>query len=129
MRIGELAASTGNSKDTIRYYEKVGLLHPEVRNKQRDYSRQDIEALEEIHRLKQVGFSLQEIKMLMEWSQHTDPTEKLTKAELHNILHIKELFHKKYEQVVQQEAHIRQIKEVLQKAGTKLAKLIEDNKS
>lgn len=39
MKIGELARRTGLSLDTIRYYERIGLLPPADRNaaRQRDY--------------------------------------------------------------------------------------------
>ena len=37
MKIGEFATCTGLSKDTIRYYEKIDLLHPEIKNKHREY--------------------------------------------------------------------------------------------
>jgi len=38
MKIGEFALCTGLSKDTIRYYEKINLLHPALKNNQREYN-------------------------------------------------------------------------------------------
>lgn len=37
MKIGELAKKVSCSVETIRYYEKVGLLHPAIRNKENNY--------------------------------------------------------------------------------------------
>jgi MerR family transcriptional regulator, repressor of the yfmOP operon len=128
MKISEFAEITGLSKDTIRYYEKIGLLHPEFKSKCRQYSKQDTEIIETILKLKQTGFSLQEIKMLFDWSQNTDQNEKLTYEEIQNLLQIKEIFQKKYVQMVQTEHHIKQIKKVLRKADYKLELLLEKNK-
>ena len=127
MKIGEFAQITGVSKDTIRYYEKMDLLHPQMRNNYRQYSKDDIETIETILKLKQTGFSLQEIKMLFNWSQTVDQNKKLTTDEIQDVLQIKEVFQKKYEQIVQKENHMRQIKAVLVKADKKISELLEKN--
>ena len=127
MKIGEFAQITGVSKDTIRYYEKMDLLHPEMINNYRQYTKDDIEIIETIFKLKQTGFSLQEIKMLFNWSQTVDQNKKLTTDEIHNVLQIKEVFQKKYEQIVQKEKHMKQIKAVLLKADKKMSDLLEKN--
>ena len=65
MRIGELAKQVGISSDTIRFYEKQGLLGETVNrqreNNYRDYSEAAIERLTLIARAKRLGFSLSEI--------------------------------------------------------------------
>ncbi|MBD8038572.1 MULTISPECIES: MerR family transcriptional regulator [Solibacillus] len=127
MKIGEFAECTGISKDTIRYYEKIGLLQPEVKNKHREYQNHDIILVETIIKLKQTGFSLQEIKMLIEWSNNTDQNKELTQEEVQNVLQIKELFQNKYEQKVQRENNIKQIKQVLRKVDYKIEQLLERN--
>ncbi|QDQ02188.1 MerR family transcriptional regulator [Lysinibacillus fusiformis] len=128
MKIGEFATCTGLSKDTIRYYEKLDLLHPETINKQREYNEEDIDVINAILKLKQTGFSLQEIKMLFEWSQNTDQNKKLTKEEVQNLLQIKVIFQKKFEQMLQKEDQIKQIKQVLLQADYKMEQLLEKNK-
>ncbi|MEK4128237.1 MerR family transcriptional regulator [Solibacillus sp. FSL W8-0474] len=127
MKIGEFAECTGISKDTIRYYEKIGLLQPEVKNKHREYQNHDIILVETIIKLKQTGFSLQEIKMLIEWSNNTDQNKELTQEEVQNVLQIKELFQNKYEQKVRRENNIKQIKQVLRKVDYKIEQLLERN--
>lgn len=127
MKIGEFAECTGISKDTIRYYEKIGLLQPELKNKHREYKNHDIILVETIIKLKQTGFSLQEIKMLIEWSNNTDQNKELTQEEVQNVLQIKELFQNKYEQIIQRENSIKQIKQVLRKADYKIEQLLERN--
>ncbi|MEK5432621.1 MerR family transcriptional regulator [Lysinibacillus sp. FSL R7-0073] len=128
MKIAEFAVCTGLSKDTIRYYEKMDLLHPEIKNKQREYNKKDIDIVETILKLKQTGFSLQEIKMLFEWSGNTDQNKKLKKEEIQNLLEIKVLFQEKYEQMLQKEHQIKQIKQVLLNTNSKINQLLEKNK-
>jgi MerR family transcriptional regulator, repressor of the yfmOP operon len=105
----------------------MDLLHPEIMNNYRQYTKDDIEIIETIFKLKQTGFSLHEIKMLFNWSQTVDQNKKLTTDEIHNVLQIKEVFQKKYEQIVQKEKHMKQIKAVLLKADKKITDLLEKN--
>lgn len=128
MKIGGFAERTGISKDTIRYYEKIGLLHPEIINKHREYNNNDVILMETIIKLKQTGFSLLEIKMLFDWSKNTDHNKNLTQEEIQNVLQIKEIFQNKYAQMIQRENNIKQIKHVLLKADHKIEQLLERNK-
>ncbi|MFJ7667165.1 MerR family transcriptional regulator [Lysinibacillus sp. NPDC097195] len=127
MKIGEFALCTGLSKDTIRYYEKINLLHPIIKNNQREYHEQHVEIIHIILKLKQSGFLLQEIKMLFELSQHTDHTNQLSDEEIDNVKQLKLLFQHKYDQMVQKEEEIRQIKQVLSNANHKIEQLLEKN--
>jgi DNA-binding transcriptional MerR regulator len=64
-RIEQVAARTGLTKRTLRYYEEIGLLAPPSRTEggYRLYSEQDIQHLELIKRLRDLlGFSLAEIR-------------------------------------------------------------------
>ena len=66
MLIQELSQRTGLSKDTIRYYEKIGLIPNAKRNSSgyREYSESLIEKINMISVAKELGFSLNEIKEL-----------------------------------------------------------------
>ncbi|NNE67027.1 MAG: MerR family transcriptional regulator [Pyrinomonadaceae bacterium] len=70
MLIAEAAIETGFSKDTIRYYEKIGLIEPERDNQRhagyRRFGSAEIERLRKIRGLKEFGFTLGEIKALFE---------------------------------------------------------------
>ena len=65
MLIGELAEKAGVSTDTIRYYEKIGLLNAEnterLKNNYKNYSDADLEILNLIKQLKTLGLSLESI--------------------------------------------------------------------
>ena len=65
--IGKLVRELNINKETIRYYEKIGLLSETKRDKNgyRLYSEEDIEKIKFILIIKKFGFSLKEISTLM----------------------------------------------------------------
>lgn len=67
MKIGELAQRAGIGIDTVRYYERQGLLPPPVRQASgyRSYVAPDIDRLRFVRRAKGLGFTLQEIRDLL----------------------------------------------------------------
>lgn len=71
LRIGELAARVGVNPKTIRYYEDIGLLPAPRRTSTgyRLYDEHDRERLSFIRRAKQMGFSLDEIKGVLDVSE------------------------------------------------------------
>jgi DNA-binding transcriptional MerR regulator len=68
-RIGEVAARTGTTPRTIRYYEEIGLLPAEgerASGAHRVYDEEYVERLEEVLRLKELlGVSLDELRELI----------------------------------------------------------------
>lgn len=70
MTIGRLAKQAGVNIDTIRYYERHGLLPPAVRRPSgyREYRHTDLERLRFIRRAKDLGFTLGEIAELLSLS-------------------------------------------------------------
>jgi len=67
MRIGELSKNTGFQVETLRYYEKQGLLTPVSRTESgyREYDSDSLKQLRFIKQAKSVGFSLNEICELL----------------------------------------------------------------
>ena len=67
MRIGELAQATGVDLETVRYYEKIGLLPAPARasNGYRDYGRPHLERLAFIRHCRALDIPLAEIKQLL----------------------------------------------------------------
>lgn len=65
MNIKEIEERSGLTRANIRYYEQEGLLAPARReNKYRDYSEEDLETLLRVALLRNLGFSLDEIRRL-----------------------------------------------------------------
>lgn len=70
LSIGRLAQLTGVSIDTVRYYERNGLLAPGKRlaSGYRRYGELELARLRFIRRAQQLGFSLKEIQALLNLS-------------------------------------------------------------
>jgi len=68
MQIGEVAERTGLSLRTIRHYEEVDLVTPSARSKGgfRLYTENDVERLMVVRRMKPLGFSLEEMRDLLQ---------------------------------------------------------------
>ncbi|SEH38095.1 effector-binding domain-containing protein [Halobacillus karajensis] len=67
--IGEMAKLHNTTIKTLRYYDEIGLLKPiqiDKNNGYRYYSTEQFEQLNTIHYLKELGFSLREIKEHLE---------------------------------------------------------------
>ena len=91
MRIGELARSVGVNVETIRYYQRIGLLELPQRpyGGTRCYGRQDLKRLRFIRRAQQIGFSLQDIRALLELSSSDCKQVGKLAAEKLNLVHAK----------------------------------------
>ena len=67
MNIGEVAAQTGMTAKSIRYYEAVGLVAPAARgrNNYRAYGTREIAELRFVHRARSLGFSVKDVADLL----------------------------------------------------------------
>ena len=74
IQIGEVAERTGLSINTIRHYDQAGLVVPSARSQGgfRLYTDSDVERLLLIRRMKPLGFSLEQMRELL------DTTDRLT---------------------------------------------------
>ena len=82
MKIGELSRRGDVGIDTLRYYEKEGLLPKAVRlaSGYRNYGAGDLRRLRFIRRAKGLGFTLPEIRELLELSSRRDDDMAAMKA-------------------------------------------------
>jgi DNA-binding transcriptional MerR regulator len=67
MRIGQLGAATGTGPETIRFYEKEGLLSAPSRSASnyRSYGPEHVARLTFIRRLRDLGFPLEQVRELL----------------------------------------------------------------
>lgn len=64
--IGQLSTKTGLSRDTLRFYEKEGILKSRrLENNYRVYANDDIERLRFVENARATGFSLREVKGIL----------------------------------------------------------------
>jgi len=66
--IGKLARLGGVNIQTVRYYERYGLIYPSLKTPSgyRLYGEEELKRLRFIRRAKELGFTLREIKELLE---------------------------------------------------------------
>jgi len=74
MRIGQLARATGTKAETIRYYEREGILPVADRtdSNYRDYSDDHLATLTFVRRARELGFSMAQVRELLALSDRND---------------------------------------------------------
>lgn len=66
MNIGEIADRSGLPPKTIRYYEEIGLIHPQRReNGYRSFREADLHKLAFLGRARALGFSIEDCRTLL----------------------------------------------------------------
>lgn len=91
MMIGQLSQESGFGVETIRYYEKEGLLAPKKKpgSGYRVFELADVQRLAFIRRAKELGFSLKETRELLELSIASKgkcgPIKKRAQAKLSDV--------------------------------------------
>lgn len=91
MKIGELAAEAGANAETIRYYERIGLLPPPARTNSnyRDYGSEHVGRLRFVRQARGLGFDLSDIRSLLKLGSdpHQDcgEVDRLATVQLHAV--------------------------------------------
>lgn len=91
LTIGKVAKSAGLGIETVRFYEREGLIEPPARTEAnyRIYPQRDILRLRFIKRAKSLGFTLKEIKDLLSLRHDPQATKadvkQQTEAKIHDI--------------------------------------------
>lgn len=114
MLIGELARRTGCSRDTLRFYEKIGLIkgqaRPQTQNNYKHYDEPLVEHILLIKCAKSLGFTLAEIKkLIVAWESN-----RLSRQEKRQIIRDK---------IASIEAKLDELRQVRSYLETKLKKL------
>jgi Cu(I)-responsive transcriptional regulator len=81
MKIGELSRATGTNVETIRYYERIGLLPEPARTtgNYRSYGPDHRARLVFVRHSRDLGFTIEEIRSLLDLSD--DPTRDCAEAD------------------------------------------------
>ena len=91
LTIGVLARESGVNLETVRFYERSGLLPAPPRSAAgyRHYQEGDVRRLRFIRRGRELGFSLEEIRSLLELAAHPespcDTADRMTREHLDSI--------------------------------------------
>lgn len=103
IRIGDMANLFGVTLRTLRFYEDKGLITPKREGNTRLYSRRDVSRLKLIMLGRKVGFSLREVKQIMD----------LYDPEGRNIKQLRTLIDKSERQMVKLEKQREAIEEAM----------------
>lgn len=81
LKIGQLSAATGTNVETIRYYERIGLLPAPDRTSgnYREYAPEHVDRLNFIRHARGLGFDIQSIRSLLDLAQ--DPNRDCGEAD------------------------------------------------
>ena len=91
LSIGELATATGTKTETVRYYERIGLLSTPGRTSgnYRAYGRSHLDRLSFIRRSRDLGFSLEQVRTLLRLSddraQSCAEVDRIAKRQLSEV--------------------------------------------
>ena len=91
MKIGELATATATKVETVRYYEKIGLLRAPARSaaNYRDYASEHLARLSFIRRARDLGFTLEAVRELLALSddagQSCEAVDEIASAHLAEV--------------------------------------------
>ncbi|MCX4870577.1 MULTISPECIES: MerR family transcriptional regulator [unclassified Streptomyces] len=88
MQIGEVATRTELSLRTIRHYEESGLVVPSARSQGgfRLYTETDVARLMVIRRMKPLGFTLEQMRDLLDATDRLDGTEPIGTGERKELI-------------------------------------------
>ena len=117
--IAELAAEFGVTTRTIRFYEDKGLLSPARQGQRRIYAPRDRVRLRLIMRGKRLGFSLDEIRQLIDLYD-VDPTEEI------QLRHFLEKIRERKSALVLQQADIIETLEEIQRIEVQCSALLSN---
>lgn len=128
MQIGEFSKKTGLTIDTLRYYNKIGLLVPQKAGSRRCYTEGDLEKVNIIKKLKNLYFTLDEIKMLFILDKDTEVINKnniLNSEDREKIDCSLNMIKEKYKNIISREQELVQVKLVLSRMIDKANKLLQ----
>lgn len=80
MNIGQASRASGVSAKMIRYYESVGLIRPADRTESnyRDFGEREVNELRFVRRARSLGFSVDEIQLLLSlWRDRDRPSREV----------------------------------------------------
>lgn len=120
MLIGEVSKKYDIGIETLRYYDKIGLLTVKRKNNNRYYTEDDIRKLNYIISMKELMFTLEEIKRILEVDERID--EGFTKESVseHDIDILHSEIKLKYDEILEKEKQLINVKSHLEKIIKKI---------
>lgn len=125
MRIAEASERSGLSIDTLRFYEKEGLITPARSSGQRMYSETDLDDLDTIARLRRLDISIPDIRQLLEIDRTIGDLTTLTPASAERVRAVQAILEKHSSTLELRIAEMQGTLSAFQKMTSKLTNLLE----
>lgn len=120
MKIGDVSKLLNISITTLRYYDKLGLVKPERNSNIREYDDESIEKLNSIKMLQAIGFSLEEIKLFLDYDEKYDNEEKILNMNSDDFEAISKLLRNKLKEIEEKLIILENAQKMLVKMNKKL---------
>lgn len=128
MLIGEVSKKYNISIETLRFYDKIGLLTVERKNNRRYYSEKDIQRLQSIMAMKEMPFSLEEIKKILEIDERIDKGLENGTINHEDIQILLNEVRKKQTEILEKERELKKVKNQLNIIINKIMDMKSDDK-
>lgn len=121
MRIGEFSKKTGFSIDTIRYYEKLGLIIPQRQeNGKKTYTEIEEYRANMVKKLKEMKFSLSEIEFFLKADEAITGPEYLSRLDYSTLSDCLVILVKIKEELEEKELEIKEAKRLVKALTVKI---------
>mgnify|MGYP000894421070 FL=1 len=128
MKIKDVVELTGTAADTLRYYEKIGLLKIERKNGVRSFSEKNLEQIYMISQLKEAGFLLREIVFLFALDDAIQSPMCLSLKDEQVLTDVKDLVFTKLNLTREKIIRMQESVKILEKMHSKLADALKSGK-
>lgn len=126
MKISEFSVKSNISIDTIRYYEKLGLLKANrLSNNRKDYTEDNIKQLQNIIMLKRLNLSLDDISVLFNLNEAYSLAGENLDEKISVVKKSKSVLDKAYSNLLEIESQIKTSKKLLEKSISKINMALE----
>lgn len=115
MKIHDFSIKTDLSIDTLRYYDRIGLLSPKRNNNIRNYCEADLETAEIIKKLKKLNFSISDMINILEIDKEFKNESIVNENDKKRLTALINIFEEKYNQVLEQYDFILLMKNQMEK--------------
>ncbi|AUS97172.1 hypothetical protein CDQ84_13360 [Clostridium thermosuccinogenes] len=126
MLIGEVSKKFNIGIETLRYYDKIGLLIAKRKNNLRYYSEEDVKKLQNIMAMKEMMFSLEDIKRILEIDERIEKGLESNSINQKDIEILLNEVNQKRIEILKKEEELKKVKNQLDKLMNKILKLKGD---
>lgn len=123
MKMKEFCDKTKQCKETARYYEQIGLLNPDRTKFAREFTSIDLERIYPIQKLKDLGFSLAEIKYWIDLDNKMPDMASIQTMEISDYEWVQSFVDDKISQLEERLATTQEMIQSLRKIQSRLASL------